>query len=408
LALKIVLITSGQPSVNPRLVKEADVLSQNGYDVTVIYQYWNDWATASDEMLLAKKPWQAIRVGGTPKEDKITYWISRLFHKLSRIAGDKIGLKHGVAELAIGRCTFLLCREACKHPADIYIAHNLAALPAAIYAAKKRGVKCGFDAEDFHRNEVTDDPQNMDFKLKSFIEDKFLSKLDYFTAASPLIAEMYKCLYPSLTPVLINNVFPFNNQSTVSLNTQKELKLFWFSQTIGKHRGIEDVIQALNILKNKNIELHLLGEIKKETVDSFDNLISSTEVKLIYHNPISPDDISTFSSQFDIGLATEVSYPKNRQLCLTNKIFSYMISGLAIIASDTLAQKQLLNSHPTIGKVYSSGSADQLAAYIQELFENRALLNEYKQNSYILAKEKYNWEKESTKVLYVVKDTIKA
>ncbi|RYY08097.1 MAG: hypothetical protein EOP43_01165, partial [Sphingobacteriaceae bacterium] len=129
---KIVLITSGQPSLNPRLVKEADTLVSAGFDVTVIYQYWNSWGTKLDEQLLPAKKWKAIRVGGSPQYKKLIYWRSRLQHKVAKVLVKRFGFKFYLAEKAIGRCTFLLLKKALQHPADLYIAHNLAALPVAV------------------------------------------------------------------------------------------------------------------------------------------------------------------------------------------------------------------------------------------------------------------------------------
>jgi len=48
------------------LVKEADALTNAGYQVTVLYAYWNDWGTLYDEELLAGKNWKAIRASGAP------------------------------------------------------------------------------------------------------------------------------------------------------------------------------------------------------------------------------------------------------------------------------------------------------------------------------------------------------
>lgn len=134
---KVVLITSGQPSLNPRLVKEADTLFDAGYDVTVIYQYRNDWGTKLDDNLLSQKKWRAIRAGGSPGTDVFIYWLSRTLYKTGQILIKGFGLKHGLAEIAIGRCAALLTSEASKFQADLYLAHNLAALPAAVRAAKK-------------------------------------------------------------------------------------------------------------------------------------------------------------------------------------------------------------------------------------------------------------------------------
>ena len=80
---QIVLITSGQPSLNPRLVKEADTLSAAGFDVTVLYAYWNEWGTRYDKELLAQKKWKAICIGGDPLASKVSTWfLSRLIFKV--------------------------------------------------------------------------------------------------------------------------------------------------------------------------------------------------------------------------------------------------------------------------------------------------------------------------------------
>src|ERR1017187_2996597 len=62
--MKICLLTPGQPSTNPRLVKEADALATAGFDVTVVYAHWESWATKADAALLATRKWSHIRVGG--------------------------------------------------------------------------------------------------------------------------------------------------------------------------------------------------------------------------------------------------------------------------------------------------------------------------------------------------------
>ena len=48
---QIVLITTGQPSSNPRIVKEAISLSEIGYEVTVIYNFWVSWALNYDKKI---------------------------------------------------------------------------------------------------------------------------------------------------------------------------------------------------------------------------------------------------------------------------------------------------------------------------------------------------------------------
>jgi hypothetical protein len=61
---KIVLITTTQTSVNPRLVKEADAFCNAGYDVTVLYNLVADWAQVLDKNILEKAKWKYTQVGG--------------------------------------------------------------------------------------------------------------------------------------------------------------------------------------------------------------------------------------------------------------------------------------------------------------------------------------------------------
>ncbi|MEJ7610055.1 MAG: hypothetical protein WKF88_02635 [Ferruginibacter sp.] len=141
---RIVIISSGQPSANPRAVKEALALHKEGYAVKFIYCPLSPWADRFDEKLFSVHPgitW--IRVGYHPLKQKWSYRFARLRKKILALAGRS----------ARNYALFSqeLKNEACKHKADLYIGHNLGAIEATVTAAGKFNGKAGFDAEDFHR-----------------------------------------------------------------------------------------------------------------------------------------------------------------------------------------------------------------------------------------------------------------
>lgn len=395
---KIILVTSGQPSLNPRLVKEADALCNAGYKVTVFYSYWNDWATEYDKQLLSDSKWEAICVGGSPNANKVSYFISRIIFKFSNAF-----MHPAFAEIGLSRASLSLIRAIQKHKAELYIAHNLGALPAAVIAAKKHNKRCGFDAEDFHRNETSDDKNDAEVKRKIVVEDKYLPQLNYFTTSSPQIARRYSELYPALKPIVLLNTF--NKSKITSVKSAGPLKLFWFSQTVGLDRGIEDVVNALSMLKQKDYELHLLGSSTPFIKDFFDRLASGN-ANIVFHHPVASDAVITFAAQFDIGLALEKKTPLNRDLCLTNKIFTYLQAGLAVIASQTTAQAEFMGENPEIGFTYPIGDAKALAEIISGYRQNAEVLNAHKKASLKMAHERYNWETESGKFLKLVKETL--
>jgi glycosyltransferase involved in cell wall biosynthesis len=404
----VVLLTSGQPATNPRLVKEADALSQEGYKVIVIYQYRTEWASKLDEKILKDSMWESICVGGNPISDNLIYLKSKLFHKLAKLLVKYFGFKNKISELALGRCVSLLTKKAKSLPADLYIAHNLGALPAAVLAAKKNNAKCGFDAEDFHRNENSDDAKHPEVLLNIYIENKYLPKLNYLTTSSPLISEAYQLLYPTLTPQTILNVFPKQDIRTFSDNNPK-LKLFWFSQTIGFSRGLEDVIKAMGMLKSNFVELHMLGSINLSTKKAFENFAKEKGVDhhlLFFYPPIQASEIFSFASQFDIGLATEIGVPYNRDLCLTNKIFTYIHAGLATIASDTTAQMQLLTTFKEMGMIYERKKIKTLHDIFYTYLNDKKMLKNHKINAKRYANEELNWDIEKDKFISLVKKIV--
>ncbi|MEB0260632.1 MULTISPECIES: glycosyltransferase [unclassified Mucilaginibacter] len=400
---KVVLISVGQPSTNPRLVKEANALQNAGYEVYVIYTFWTQWAWETDKQLFKETNWTPILAGGSPFEARSTYFFTRLRVKAARFIAKHITLKFGIAEIALGRTYPELLKKAIAIKADLYIAHIQAALPVAVKAAKKRHVKCGFDIEDFHRHEVTDDTNSYEYVLSKYIDDKYLPLTDYLTASSPLIADEYRKLYPNTNPVTILNVFP--KSSTVNhLHQNKNglIKLFWFSQTIGNGRGLCNIIRALKLLENNPFELHLLGQADDAFKESFD----TGGFPVYFHQPVNPNKLIEFAMQFDIGIAAENNTPYNRDICLTNKIFTYMQAGLAVIASDTTAQQALLTQYPAIGLVYQNNHIHSLAAALRHYSETNNALADAKQASFKLAQEKFNWEQESIPFLQTVQKTL--
>src|SRR5712664_4131585 len=88
--MRICLLTPGQPSTNPRLVKEADALAEAGFDVHVVYAHWADWAAETDRELLASRRWKWSCVGGSPRGQAARYRWTRLRHGLSRRAAPKL------------------------------------------------------------------------------------------------------------------------------------------------------------------------------------------------------------------------------------------------------------------------------------------------------------------------------
>lgn len=405
---KIVLVTSGQPSANPRLVKEVTALIEAGCQLTVIYCPLSPWADGYDQELFRKYPqikW--VAVGVHPLRSKFLYLLVRLRKKIYTYL---FSCMKGNTKIALRAFVFYgteLMSAACREKAALYIGHNLGALPAVVMAAKKHNAKAGFDFEDYHRGE--DQPGSLHQRLVSLLENKYVPDLNYATAASPLIAKAYQEHFEKPRIQTLLNVFP-NSYAVPGLTslTPKPLKLFWFSQYIGKGRGLEQVLAAMGKLGADDIQLSLLGNCTDEMRQYFQDkarLVGLSEEQLQFLPPVPEKEIVTLAAQHHIGLAVEIPHNRNRDLCLTNKIFMYLLAGNAIIFTNTVAQEAFFARHPHIGSVFSEGNIDALAGVLQNYLYHPDILHQQRAASLALGKT-LNWEQEQKKFLDIVLNTL--
>lgn len=393
---KICLITPGHISTNPRLVKEAISLRKAGYRVHIVFTQYMSYLLKEDYRILKSNPSITFDyfdwTDGSFKS-KFNRISSGLYQKLCSELNKKIP-NIRFQRVIINRNFHWQLKKAIDAKADLYIAHNAGALTVAAEAAAITSALYSFDAEDYHRAEALN-PKMLEAVVS--LEEEYLPNATYISAASPLIAEEYSTLFNKRV-IAILNVFPSVTTPLSKEQDLNKLTLFWFSQKIGAGRGIEEIIDAMGIVNDRSIELHLLGLHDPSIVKNLQDKATVKGIEsnqLFFYNPISPDLVFDFASRFDIGMATETGIPYNRDICLTNKIFTYIQSGLAVIASDTKAQVQLLNKYPEAGRTYKKTDSNSLAESIRYFLHNPNELKASKKNNSFLGLHKFNWEIEN-------------
>lgn len=401
---RVCLLTPGQPSTDPRLVKEADALTEAGHEVQVLCSHYVAWADVSDRELLRTRKWRCTYVGG--ESDSLEYWITRLRYGITRRC--RILWKSRIRDWAVSRVTPELCRAAVRVGADLYIAHYTGALAAAAVAARTNKAVFAFDAEDFESGYYSYEagPTAMD-RLAEDIEREYLPECRHVTAASPGIAEAYSLKYSLPLPIAVLNVFPLAGRTNKfrASNSTGPLRLYWFSQTIGMGRGLEDVLGAMGKLSGCNLELHLRGRLTTEVQRSILTLGHNVGVKadkICIYPPACSDRMVEIASAYDVGLALERNDSQNHNLCLSNKVFTYLAAGNAIAATTTQGQRALMAQVQGAGFVYEPGDVESLADGLHRWYEDRNLLEQARRESWDWGARQYNWDCEREKFLGVV------
>jgi hypothetical protein len=393
---RICLITPGHIASTPRLVKAADALHDAGYEVHVIASNHYPPVRALDESIIAAARWRCHRVPAPT-------FFRRQTGRLKRKVGRQLlaaGLRSArLAIWAMDPENGHFVNRAASLRADLYIGHTLGGLAAAARAAGQTGGLLGFDAEDWHREEIAADCLAPGEKIaRSLLEEKFIPQCRQLTAASPLIARAYASLWGKSPPVVLN-VFPLSEAPTQLTSPEKRsLSLYWFSQTIGPGRGLEEIVAALALLP-RPWTLQLRGHAAPGYAAELNALLGNDSAgRIVWLEPALPAEMARLSATHRIGLGVELTIPPNRDICLTNKIFTYLLGGTPVLLSNTSAHRLLAPELGAAATVVDLSSPAEILAGIQRLDAAGAAAHAWQ-----LAQTRYNWDFEQHQLLASVR-----
>ncbi|HVS82072.1 MAG TPA: glycosyltransferase, partial [Pyrinomonadaceae bacterium] len=337
---------------------------------------------------------QLLRNGKLNRDWLIESVKSRAFEKAYK-AGARTG--------AIGARAYIkgfkrLTSMAEAQPADWFIAHAHGALPIARAAARRWNARLGFDCEDLLAEMGGDPPE-----IIEQLERENLPACDYISVPSQSIGERLRERYNIKPPVVLYNVFPRELADGMiepkDRSNARPLRLHWFGQTIGEGRGLEEAIEAIRLI-DWEVELHLRGRVSDEYRARLESLAGEdSRHQIIFHRLIAHDQLIRSLEEFDVGLALERPENGSYARTVSNKLFAYLLGGLAIAVSDTPGQREVLERIPDAGFLYEAGNAESLAKGLQRWLGDRDALRRAQQAAWEAAREKFCWDIEKEKFL---------
>ena len=397
----ILFITTNSLATNPRLVKELRTCARLGHRVTVCSFSFDNWSKPiNDKILYDLKdkvnfitiPGDRTSLGLWVFASLVNFFSKRLlplFPGNLRLLSFAIFKRSIILEVVLRRG---------KQKYDWVIAHNPGSFVVA-HSYVQYTSKLGIDIEDYHPGE-TNDPLVVR-KLEQIMKT-VLPAANVVTAASPKILDASLALpnnCKSLKHAVINNVFSKIQQPGFRKIPMDSLSLVWFSQTVGLDRGIQDVIHAMNSIEIFSIHLTIIGSCNSNVKSKFSMMLNTTLHTIHFKPPMEENKLIIECSSHHIGLALETGTPYNRQLCLTNKLFTYLLAGNAVVASGTASQAHFFQEESGIGEIYPIGDWRRLALILKSYFSSPVELAKARANAYELARKKYNWDEEEKKLI---------
>ena len=199
----------------------------------------------------------------------------------------------------------------------------------------------------------------------TFLLEKFIKCADAITVSSSFLQKKFGgTIIPHARDAKLFDPRKFNRERfRKKLRIQNE-KVIMFLGTVRKHKGIDDLIAAIDLLKDKDIILMLVGvdfddPYTKELIGQSKNYI-----KFIKQQPF--EKVPEFLSSADlVVLPQKKSHVSRGQV--PAKVFDAMMMKKPIIATNVSDLQDILNG---CGIIVEPGDIQSLASSIKYVFDN--------------------------------------
>jgi hypothetical protein len=389
---KITVVAGGHLATCPRMLKAADALHEAGYGVRVISTVNTPWAAAADRDLYERRRWGWERVDYTREGNPARWAVSglRARYATALARGLDTHAPLFVVSRALGRVHSELVRAILREKSDLIYGGQRGAIAAVVEASRISGTPCGVDFEDFHCGEDGPEDGTLRNELSAVVMADASRHAAFLTAGSAAIARACEERF-GVRPVPINNVFRLPLPPVMD-RAPGPLRVYWFSQTIGPGRGLEDMVDAAGYARLDG-ELHLRGVSAPGYVAALSARAAKTSpsLRLEVHPPGDPDHMIDSCRGFDAGISADQGHIPNRQINLSNKALTYPLAGLALVLTDTEGHQPLAADLFGEAVVYAPGHIAVLGDGLARWSNVRAL-KRAREASWEAARTRWHWE----------------
>lgn len=281
--------------------------------------------------------------------------------------------------------------------ADVYHSHEAYPLPVCFLAAKLRGKKLVYDAHELYQENGWFGP--------STLERIFIHKAEAVINVNEARADVVKQRYGVLQQTILMNC-PSKNLPQKSPRLRHMLNIpaddvvvIYHGGFYPKERALNELVRAACLLPG-NVHVVILGFDSKGTRRVLQEMVTTLHLTKRVHilDPIPPDELVEFATGADIGVIPQVLVSDNQRFANPNKLFEYMASQLAVVATDTPTITPIVRRFG-IGEVVAEARAEEMAGVIMKLVQVPEYLQACKQAARRAAEEVFFWEKEEEKLL---------
>jgi glycosyltransferase involved in cell wall biosynthesis len=166
-----------------------------------------------------------------------------------------------------------------------------------------------------------------------------------------------------------------------------------------RERALDELVRAATLLP-QNVHVVIIGFDSKGVRAQLQKMVTEWRLSDRVHilDPVPPDTLVDFTAGTDIGVIPLILVSDNQRFTNPNKLFEYMASHLAVIATDAPTLTPIIRGFG-LGEIFAEARAEAMAQAILKLLQDPDYLQACKQASRRAAEEVFFWENEEKKLL---------
>lgn len=272
-------------------------------------------------------------------------------------------------------------------------ANDLETLSAGVMLKRAYDACLIYDAHEIWPHQWSVDYRSAQFLgFFSTLERLLIRETDQRITVGEGLASYFKFAYACEPFTVIPNTPSIKhlvNETVLQRRSEKRGLLYHGIYTA--FRGLEEIIVVEPLIDDSRVAFRGIGNHER-LLRSLANEQGSKRIEFL--PPVPVDDLVQCASEFDIGLLPFVNSCLNTNYAFPNKLFEYMMAGLAIAATDLIDQRRIVMQHQ-MGVVFDIHDREQVAERLNYLLRTPDVLDEMRRNAWIAARDIYNWENSS-------------
>jgi glycosyltransferase involved in cell wall biosynthesis len=280
--------------------------------------------------------------------------------------------------------------------ADVYHSHEAYPLPVSFLAAKLRGKKLVYDAHELY-------PEG--WFGPATLERLFIHKAAAVINVNEARAEVLRQRYGLTQQTIVMNCPPKRSPQKahrvrdVLQILPGDFVVVYHGVFYPRERALDELVRAATLLP-QNVHVVILGFDSKGVRAKLQKMVTELRLSDRVHilDAVPPDTLVDFTAGTDIGVIPLVLVSDNQRFANPNKLFEYMASHLAVVATDTPTLTPIVRGFG-LGEIFAEARAEAMAQAILKLLQDPDYLQACKQASRRAAEEVFFWENEEKKLL---------